>query len=98
MAAALKSTLTFSEEQAMLLDTATGFFRDKSALTTVRDLMLTERGYDDAVWQEMVALGWSGLAIPETLGGSELGLAAAVTIAEPGGRQLSATPWLASTP
>ena len=42
----------------------------------------------------MVALGWSGLAIPETYGGSELGLAAAVTIAEPMGRHLSATPWL----
>ena len=42
----------------------------------------------------MVALGWSGLAIPESCGGSELGLAAAVTIAEPMGRYLSATPWL----
>ncbi|MEM8769597.1 MAG: acyl-CoA dehydrogenase family protein [Pseudomonadota bacterium] len=92
----LKATMTFSEEQSMLLDTATEFFRDKSSLAAVRDLMLTESGYDPAVWQEMVALGWSGLAIPEAYGGSELGLAAAVTIAEPMGRQLSATPWLAT--
>lgn len=95
-AAKLKSTLTFSEEQGMLLDTATEFFRDKSPTAVVRDLMLSEHGYDPAVWQEMVALGWSGLAIPEAYGGSELGLAAAVTIAEPMGRHLSATPWLAT--
>ncbi|TNF86380.1 MAG: acyl-CoA dehydrogenase [Gammaproteobacteria bacterium] len=90
----LKSTMTFSEEQGMLLDTATEFFRDKSSTAHVRDLMLSEHGYDPAVWQEMVALGWSGLAIPEACGGSDLGLAAAVTIAEPMGRHLSATPWL----
>jgi alkylation response protein AidB-like acyl-CoA dehydrogenase len=42
----------------------------------------------------MVALGWSGLAIPEAYGGSELGLSAAVCIAEPMGRHLSTTPWL----
>ena len=90
----LKSTITFSDEQSMLLDTAVEFFREKSPTSQVRDLMLSEHGYDPSVWQEMVALGWSGLAIPEDLGGSDLGLAAAVTIAEPMGRHLSATPWL----
>lgn len=94
--AELKSTMTFSEEQAMLLDTATEFFRDKSPSAAVRDLLISETGYDDAVWQEMVALGWSGLAVPEEHGGSELGLAAAVAIAEPMGRHLSATPWLST--
>lgn len=93
-AVTLQNTMTFSEEQSMLLDTAVEFFRDKSPTARVRDLMLSERGYDPAVWQEMVALGWSGLAIPEAFGGSDLGLAAAVTIAEPMGRHLSATPWL----
>jgi alkylation response protein AidB-like acyl-CoA dehydrogenase len=86
--------MTFSEEQAMLLDTAVEFFRRSSPTAVVRDLMLSEHGYDPANWQEMVALGWSGLAVPEACGGSELGLAAAVVIAEPMGRALSATPWL----
>jgi alkylation response protein AidB-like acyl-CoA dehydrogenase len=90
----LKNTITFSDEQSMLLDTAVEFFRDKSPASQVRDLMVSEHGYEPSVWQEMVALGWSGLAIPEDLGGSDLGLAAAVTIAEPMGRHLSATPWL----
>jgi len=90
----LKTTITFSEEQSMLLDTAVEFFRDKSPVSKVRDLMLSDQGYEPDVWQEMVALGWTGLAIPEAHGGSDLGLAAAVTIAEPMGRHLSATPWL----
>lgn len=94
--AKLTSTITFSDEQSMLLDTAVGFFRDKSPTARVRDLLMDEQGFDDSVWQEMVALGWTGLAIPEAYGGSELGLAAAVTIAEPMGRSLSATPWLST--
>jgi len=94
--AKLTGTITFSDEQSMLLDTAVGFFRDKSPTARVRDLLLDEKGFDDSVWQEMVALGWTGLAIPEAYGGSELGLAAAVTIAEPMGRSLSATPWLST--
>lgn len=89
--------MTFSDEQAMLLDTAVEFFRQKSPIGAVRDQMLSEHGYDPALWQEMIALGWSGLAIPEANGGSGLGLAAAVSIAEPMGRALSATPWLATT-
>lgn len=94
--AKLTSTITFSDEQSMLLDTAVGFFRDKSPIARVRDLLLDEQGFDDSIWQEMVALGWTGLAIPEAYGGSALGLAAAVTIAEPMGRHLSATPWLST--
>ncbi len=61
----LTQTITFSEEQSMLLDTATAFFREKCPVATVRDLMLSEHGYEPQLWQEMVALGWSGLTIPE---------------------------------
>ena len=80
----------------MLLDTATDFFRDKSTSADVRNLIDSAHGYDDTVWQEMVSLGWSGLAIPEEFGGSGLGLAAAVAIAEPMGRHLAASPFLST--
>lgn len=94
--AELKNLVTFSDEQAMLLDTAMEFFRNKSPIAGVRDLMLSEQGYDEDLWEEMVALGWSGLAVPESFGGSGFGLAAAATIAEPMGRYLSATPWFST--
>lgn len=92
----LKATLTFSDEQSLLLDTATEFFRDKSPIAHVREQLTTENGFENAHWNEMVALGWSGLAIGEDHGGSGLGLGAAVTIAEPMGRYLSASPFLAT--
>ena len=46
MTQALKSTLTFSEEQGMLLDTAVEFFCDKSSLATVRDLTVIAQETD----------------------------------------------------
>jgi acyl-CoA dehydrogenase len=90
----LSTDMSFSDEQAMLLETASEFFKDKSPTAIVRDLMISDHGYATDVWQEMVQLGWSGLAVPEGFGGSGLGIAAAVCIAEPMGRHLSATPWL----
>lgn len=96
MSNALSHQIAFSEEQGMLLDTAQEFFRSKSAMPVVRDLISSESGYESNHWQEMVDLGWLGLAVPEDFGGSELGLGAAVTIAEPIGRYLSATPFLST--
>lgn len=89
----LATRLTFTDEQAMLLEAATGFCRDKSSVAAVRAQLLTEHGFDRALWDEMVALGWSGIAVPERLGGSGLSLAEAATIAEPMGRYLLATPF-----
>jgi acyl-CoA dehydrogenase len=96
MPAELKNTMTFSDEQALLLDTATEYFRANSSVAAVRDRMLSETGYETGMWQEMVNLGWTALAIPEESGGTGLGLGAAVCIAEPMGRHLCASPWLST--
>jgi len=92
----LDTRMTFSDEQAMLLDTAVEFFRAKAPPAAVRAQIDTEHGFDRALWDEMVALGWSGLAVPAEYGGSGLSLAEAVTIAEPMGRHLAASPFLAT--
>ncbi len=89
--------IAFSDEQAMLLETAINFCRDKSPVESVRRLLEIEAGYDDSVWQEIVQLGWTGIAIPESYGGSELGLGAVATILEPMGRHLMASPLLSTT-
>lgn len=92
----LSGRMSFSDEQAMLLDTATTFCREKSPISTVRGLLTGETGFDAATWQEMVRLGWSGIAIPERFGGSGLTLAEAATLTEPMGRALLATPFLST--
>lgn len=90
---ALNTVITFSDEQSMLLDTATEFFSDNSPIETVRANLETETGFDHEHWRQMVELGWLGLAVPEEYGGSGLGLAEAVVIAEPMGRKLFACPF-----
>ena len=62
----------------------------------MRDLLLSETGFDHAVWDEMVALGWPGIAIPEAHGGSNLSIAEVATIAEPMGCHLLATPFVST--
>ncbi len=86
--------IRFSEEQDLLLETASGFCRDKSPVDRVRALMEDERGHDPAVWAEMTALGWLGIALPEEFGGSGLGLGELVTVVEPMGRHLLAGPFI----
>ncbi len=94
--AQLSHRIAFSDEQAMLLETATAFCREKSPIRAVRNLLGSETGFDRAVWDDMVALGWSGIAIPEQHGGSGLTLAEVATVTEPMGRHLLATPFVST--
>lgn len=89
--------LHFSEEQAMLLDVARDFCRDKSPIATVRAQLETEIGYDRALWDEIVALGWTGIALPEACGGSQMGVASVVPVAEAMGRAMLGTPFVSTT-
>lgn len=89
----LSSRIAFSDEQAMLLDSAVSFCRERSPTATVRQLMTTETGFDRGLWQEIAQLGWNGIAIPERFGGSGLTLGHTAVIAEPMGRHLLATPF-----
>ena len=66
--------LAFTDEQAMILETAKGFCADRSDITAVRRLLGSDNGYSADIWAEMVGLGWTGIAIPEQYGGSELGI------------------------
>ena len=89
--------ISFSDEQAMILDSAKDFCRDKSDIATVRSLLKTETGYKADVWTEMVDLGWTGLSLPEQYGGSEMSIGAAIPLVESMGRYLLCTPFISST-
>ena len=91
------NALSFSEEQAMLLDVAREFCRDKSPMAAVRAQLETERGFDPAIWDEMVALGWAGIALPEACGGSGMGVASVVPVVEAMGLAMLGTPLISTT-
>ncbi len=80
----------------MLLDVAREFCRDKSPIAAVRAQLDTASGFDRALWDEMVALGWAGIALPESCGGSGLGIAALVPVVEAMGRAMLGTPLISS--
>ena len=89
--------LSFSDEQAMLLDSAKSFCGDKSDINAVRSLLKSDSGHNPEVWREMVALGWTGIAIPEQYGGFDMGLGSTVPVIESMGRQLLGTAFITST-
>ncbi len=93
----MNKEIHFTDEQAMILESARDFCRDKSPIVAVREQMKTEAGFDASVWQAMVDLGWLGLAIPEDFGGSGLGVGSTVPLAESMGRAMLSTPFFSTT-
>ena len=90
-------SIGLSEEQAMLLDVARGFVRDQAPIEVVRSHLETETGYDAAIWQSMVEMGWAGIALPDTVGGAGMGVGSAVPVFEALGSGLLGTPLLSTT-
>ena len=91
--------LILTEEQKFLKDTAQSFARDKTPVTHFRELRDSDNGqcWDDAVWQEMVDLGWSGILVPEKFGGSEFGMAGISVIMQELGKTLTPSPILSTS-
>ncbi len=86
----------FSDEQEMLRDSARRFLEEKCDSVTVRSLMETEAGYDQALWAEIAEQGWQAMAIPEQYGGAGFTLLEQIVLMEEMGRALFPAPFLAS--
>ncbi|WP_420638311.1 acyl-CoA dehydrogenase family protein [Candidatus Poriferisocius sp.] len=87
----------FSEEQEELRRFVRQFLEDKSPETAVREQMDTEKGYDDAVWNQMAEqLGLQGLIIPEEYGGSGFSYVELIVVLEEMGRALLCAPFFSS--
>ena len=54
------------------------------------------RRYDDALWQELVELGWPGIAVDERHGGQGLGAVELSVLLEELGYACAATPFLST--
>ena len=91
-------TLVLNEEQLMLQESAAGFMASKATVEHLRGLRDSgdDLGFDPAVWQEMVDMGWAGIAIPEAYGGLGYGYTGLGVVLEQAGRHLSASPLEAS--
>lgn len=84
----------FTDEQAMIAETAGNFFAENATSSRTRSAMGTD-GMDHDLWRAFCTeLGLGGLLVPEEHGGSGLGMVEFSSIAEAAGAQVSAIPLL----
>jgi alkylation response protein AidB-like acyl-CoA dehydrogenase len=90
--------LVLTEEQELLKDTAREFAQEKSPVSRLRELRdaQDETGFGRDLWKEMGELGWTGILLPESCGGSELGYAELGVLLEELGRTLAPEPFLST--
>src|SRR3989442_3500101 len=77
---------SFSSDQQLLKNSARAFLDEHCKPAAVRLLWDDPRGESDTMWKEMAQLGWLGLALPETYGGSGLGMVETPIVLEEMGR------------
>ena len=84
----------FTEEQAMIAETARGFFAENATSARTRQAMAAD-GIDRELWTSFCTdLGLAGVGVPEELGGVGLGMVEFALIAEAAGAQVAALPLL----
>lgn len=85
-----------SQDQVLLKDTIRRFLDAECPTTRVRSVMEGPTGHDPALWQGLVGLGVTGLAVPAEHGGAELGLLDLALAAEELGYAATPGPFLAN--
>ena len=86
----------FSEQQDLLRASARQFLERECPPDVVRRLSETPQGYSADLWQKMAELGWMGLVLPQTYGGSGLSFVDLTILMEEMGRVLLPAPFFSS--
>lgn len=90
--------MILNEEQTLLRDSAREFFKERAPVTAFRKLRdeKDQTGYSDALWNDMVEMGWSGIIVPEEHGGLDFGFQGLAIVLEQSGRSLTASPLIST--
>ena len=87
---------SLTPEQVLLQRTAREALAELAPMTHVRAMLTDARGTTDAVWGQLAALGWPGIAFAEEDGGAGLGLAELAIVLGEMGRVVLPGPFLAT--
>jgi alkylation response protein AidB-like acyl-CoA dehydrogenase len=87
-----------NEEQSMLRDQAQAWVREQAPVQKFREMRDSgiEQRFTNHTWNAMIEMGWTGIIVPESYGGSDLGYLTFGVVLEELGRQLTASPLFAS--
>jgi alkylation response protein AidB-like acyl-CoA dehydrogenase len=86
----------FSDEQEQLRREARTFLADRYPFERVAELADSDPGWDEESWQELAALGWIGVSVPEEAGGAGLGFLEEAVLFEELGRALYPGPFFST--
>jgi alkylation response protein AidB-like acyl-CoA dehydrogenase len=97
----------FGSEEQMLRDSARKFLKDNSPIEKLRALVAKDHkqayesavqplAWDEKIWRQMVELGWTALAVPESAGGAGMKMIAVAALAEEIGRAALPSPLIAT--
>ncbi|WP_295873148.1 acyl-CoA dehydrogenase family protein [uncultured Zhongshania sp.] len=86
----------FSDDQKNIQDQARSMLAKECNSSVVRHVIDTNSGFDEALWQQIIALGWPAISIPEQHGGLGLSYLELCVIATELGRSLAPVPFIAS--
>jgi alkylation response protein AidB-like acyl-CoA dehydrogenase len=84
-----------TEDQKEIKNVARELLAARSPFARVREAAEAGR-YDEALWREIVELGWPGIAVPEQYGGQGLGAVELAVLLEELGYACAATPLLST--
>ena len=98
----------FSEEQKHIAEEARAFLSKECSMERLRSLIAPPQSqtdtatqpesgcFDKQLWQQMVALGWTGVSVDETYGGTGLGYLVLCLLAQQLGHVLAPVPFFSS--
>jgi alkylation response protein AidB-like acyl-CoA dehydrogenase len=86
-----------TDEQQAIKSTAHDFLAARYRSERIRELAEGENGFEQADWDEMAELGWTGLALPEEWGGQGLGIVELAVLFEEMGYALAPSPLFSNT-
>lgn len=91
--------LVLTEEQGMLRDSASVFMTENAPVSHLRKLRDSHdaSGFSRDLWAAFADMGFTGILVPEAHGGLGLGYVEAGVVMEEIGRNLTASPFLASS-
>ena len=88
--------LGLSEVQQMLKSSAQEFLSQECPLTLVRAMEEDSAGDNDQLWRQIASLGWTGVAFPETYGGTGGDFMDLAVLLEEMGRALCPSPFFST--
>ncbi|MDN5859392.1 MAG: acyl-CoA/acyl-ACP dehydrogenase, partial [Pseudonocardia sp.] len=89
--------LRLTEDQELIRRTARELLGSRVATAGVRAVAAEPAGFSADLWKEMVALGWTGLALPESCGGVGEGFLELCLLIEEMGAAAVPSPFLVTT-